>query len=487
MTIELTSPQPFEHLDNLVRTRPSDPAMVSSKETITFSELHGLAKGAAGILREMGIQPGDVVAAELPSELNLMFMEALFHEATIGCIYPGEVEKRNPVKFDWLLAQRYSDRFPREKTVIVDDKFLRRAAQPVNLTPRHYEGFDSICRLVFSSGTTGSPVAVPFTIKEVEGRVALTERYWMSARPVLAMISMVGVTGFACAYLSVARGYAYLCPGTTDENLRLAEQERVVTLKGSATQLADVIKAAPRSPGALATVVKIISTGSLLSPELVGDLASLTNATVMNLYGSTETGTISMQAGGDHDWSDVGVPMDDGELQIVDDADQPLPDGEIGIIRWRREFQARSYFRNPEASRRSFRDDWYYPGDLGFVATDGHLHLAGRASELINAGGVKLNPARIDAILQASQLVSDAAVFAFETRGVRGLSVAVVPSPTFDLEEFRKLVMKESRGLQPDFIVQVERVPRNAMGKVLREEIANELRRNQGESTVGTL
>ena len=105
---------------------------------------------------------------------------------------------------------------------------------------------------------------MPFTIKEVEGRVALTERYWMSARPVLAMIAMVGVTGFACAYLSVARGYAYLCPGTTKENLRLARQERIATLKGSATQLADVIKAAPRSPGALATVVKVISTGSLL-------------------------------------------------------------------------------------------------------------------------------------------------------------------------------------------------------------------------------
>ena len=182
----------------------------------------------------------------------------------------------------------------------------------------------------------------------------------------------------------------------------------------------------------------------------------------------------------------MGTPMDDGELQIVDDTDQPLPNGEIGIIRWRREFQARSYFRNPEASRRAFRDDWYYPGDMGFMAGDGHLHLAGRSSELINAGGVKLNPAKIDAILQASPLVSDAAVFAFETRGIRGLSVAVVPSPTFDLEEFRNLVLKESRGLQPDFVVQVERVPRNAMGKVLREEIANELRRNQAGSAVAT-
>ena len=129
-----------------MRSSPSDPAMVSSKETITFSELHGLAKGAAGILRETGIRPGDVVAAELPSELNLMFMEALFHEATIGCIYPGEVEKRNPLKFDWLLAQRYSDQFPEERTIIVE-RVYSPSWRPVNLTPQYYESFDSVCEL----------------------------------------------------------------------------------------------------------------------------------------------------------------------------------------------------------------------------------------------------------------------------------------------------------------------------------------------------
>jgi acyl-CoA synthetase (AMP-forming)/AMP-acid ligase II len=199
----------------------------------------------------------------------------------------------------------------------------------------------------------------------------------------------------------------------------------------------------------------------------------------VNLYGSTETGTISMQPGGGDDCSDVGSPMDDGELQIVSNDDQPLPDGEVGAIRWRREFQARHYFRNPEASRRAFRGEWFYSGDLGFASADGHLHLVGRASELINAGGVHLNPAKIDAALQASTLVSDAAVFAFDTEGVRGLSVAVVPSPSFDLESFTRLVLRESRGMRPDFVVQVERIPRNAMGKVLREEIANELRRNR--------
>jgi acyl-coenzyme A synthetase/AMP-(fatty) acid ligase len=453
--------------------------MVTSEETVTFGELQRLAIGAACILREAGVRPNDVVAAGLPSNLNLMFMEALFHEAAIGCIFPGEVDQRNPVKFDWLLAKDYSDRFPKEKTIIVDQQFLRRAAQPITLAPLKYDSLDSVCRLVFSSGTTGSPVAVPFTIREIEGRVAMTERYWMSARPVLVMIGMMGVSGFACAYLSVARGYTYLCPGTTEQNLQVAEREGVVTLKGSAPQLADVIKKAALSPRALKSVTKIISTGSLLNPQLVVDLASLTNAEVVNLYGSTETGTISMQPGGGDDWSDVGSPMDDGELQIVSNDDQPLPDGEVGAIRWRREFQARHYFRNPEASRRAFRGEWFYSGDLGFASADGHLHLVGRASELINAGGVHLNPAKIDAALQASTLVSDAAVFAFDTGGVRGLSVAVVPSPSFDLESFTRLVLRESRGMRPDFVVQVERIPRNAMGKVLREEIANELRRNR--------
>ena len=434
------------------------------------------------MLREAGVQPGDVVVTQLPPQLNLVFMEALFHEATIGCIYPGTIEKRNSVQFDWLVAGEYSKHFPQDRTILVDELLLRQVHRTDEIEPRNYTSFESVCRLVFSSGTTGAPVAVPFTIREVEGRVALTDRFWMSERPVLVMIGMVGVSGFACAYLSVARGYTYFVPGTTEQNIRMAELEKIVTLKGSATQLADVIRAARTSPQTLRSVRKVISTGSLLHPQLVTDLATITDAEVVNLYGSTETGTITLKSGGGEDWSDVGVPMSDGELQIVDDDDSILPEGEVGIIRWRRDYQATTYFRNPEASRHAFRDDWFYPGDLGYVSGDGHLHLAGRSSELINAGGVKLNPARIDAVLQASPLVRDAAVFAYDNGGVRGLSVAVVPSSTFELDKFTRLVLGQSRGLRPDFVIQVERIPRNVMGKVLREEIADELRRNQNGS-----
>ena len=452
----------------------------------SYDQLAQLAIGVAGVLRAAGVRPGDVVATELPGDLELVFMEALFHEAAIGAIYPGTVEPRNPARFDWLVTRTPSDAFPAERSVIVDDVFMGHAAEPTSIVPRVYDSFDSVCRLVFSSGTTGSPVAVPFTIRQIEGRATMADDYWMSIRPVMSLIELVGVSGFVCAYLNIARGDAYLCPGTIAQDVEMIQRLDVATLKASPAQLAKLVSALAGSGENLTSVSRVVSTGSFLPPRLVEDLARVTTGEVVNLYGSTETGTISLLPGGFAEPGDVGEIVADAEVEIVDDRGEPLPTGEEGVIRWRREFQTDAYFRNDGATRRALREGWFYPGDVGRITPDRHLHLTGRSSELINAGGVKLDPAKIDSALQSSDLVADAAVFAFPgTGGITGFSVAVVPSPAFDLEAFERLVAVECRGHQPDSIVRVEQIPRNRLGKVLRAEIARELRRELDATALG--
>mgnify|MGYP003353367339 CR=1 FL=1 len=58
------------------------------------------------------------------------------------------------------------------------------------------------------------------------------------------------------------------------------------------------------------------------------------------------------------------------------------------------------YFRDPEQTKAAFRDGWFYPGDLGTLTDDGRLRLAGRSSEIVNAGGVKVDPATLSAQAQ---------------------------------------------------------------------------------------
>lgn len=473
----LESPQPFDYLERHARLSPSTIAMSTQHRDFTFSQLHQQATSIAGVLRDAGVQPGDIVVTQVKAELHLAFMEALFHEAVIGCTFPGQVEESNPVGFDWLVSHDYSPTFPRDRTIIVDEAFMMSSASTSSKLTKHtYEDFSSICRLFFSSGTTGTPVAMPITIHDIEGRLKGVDATWMSQRPVVSLISIQGGMGFVCAYSNMANGDKYIPPGTGATNLAQIKQSYAATILGSPVQLDDLIKTTERAGARLDDLTKVISIGSFLPLQLIERIRALTGAAVLNAYGSTETGMIAWQSDHNGDATDVGEIMSNTELQIVDENDQPLAAGEKGIIRWRRAFMAPNYFRSPEGHVGGLRDGWFYPGDLGHVSADNHLHLAGRISEMINAGGLKIDPSKVDAALQATGMVEDVCTFAYQRHdGIIGFAVAVVPSSRFDLTTFESAIERECRGDRANVVIEVASVARNDLGKAQRGLMANKL------------
>ena len=157
------------------------------------------------------------------------------------------------------------------------------------------------------------------------------------------------------------------------------------------------------------------------------------------------------------------------ELQIVDDNDNQLPAMSVGHIRYRRKEMATSYYKNPQATAQFFKDGYFYPGDLGFIDLTGRLMLQGRSSEVINLGGVKVNPERIDSIALAQLGVRDCATFArMNDSGVEELGIALVVDVDFDKENFEKAMASKSPvQIRQASIVQV--IPRNEMGKIQRD------------------
>src|SRR6185436_651585 len=99
------------------------------------------------------------------------------------------------------------------------------------------------------------------------------------------------------------------------------------------------------------------------------------------------------------------------EAQAVDESDRPLPDGEGGILRYRSPHFVREYYDDPEASARAFRGGWFYPGDIGTVAGR-LLTLHSRVDDVINLGGLKVNPNSVEAVLVQHPGVAEAGVFA---------------------------------------------------------------------------
>jgi acyl-CoA synthetase (AMP-forming)/AMP-acid ligase II len=138
---------------------------------------------------------------------------------------------------------------------------------------------------------------------------------------------------------------------------------------------------------------------------------------------------------------------------------------------------ADGFWNDPEASRESFRDGWWYPGDLGMLDDHGYLHLKGRAKDMIIRGGINIYPAEVEAVLQSHAAVADTAVVGWPSREFNEEVAAFVilkgevsPAELRDLCRAKLAPYKVPREVfvVPDF-------PRNALGKTIKTELSARL------------
>jgi malonyl-CoA/methylmalonyl-CoA synthetase len=144
---------------------------------------------------------------------------------------------------------------------------------------------------------------------------------------------------------------------------------------------------------------------------------------IASRYGANETTGIC----DDLDANGVGVVSAGVDIKIVDEAGQAVPQGELGIIAVRTPGMAQSYIDEPEASAAAFRDGWFYSGDWGVLLAPRVLRLAGRHDDLINAGGIKMPAAQVEAQVRELVQPQDCAVLAINLDGgAISLGVALV-------------------------------------------------------------
>ena len=479
-SLTLESPQPYLHLMRQVKKQPDALAVATLNSELTFRGLFERSKQIASVLRERGVQPGQVVVTALPSSENLPFLAAIMHEAAIGATAPLSVfdSKLNHM-IDWLISTEYLAGFPKEKTILADQAFFSRIETATTILElRHYPSFDSVCRLVFSSGTTGTPKGIPFRIDDLEQRNEYSRNAWMSEQPFMSLIGLPAVTGFQTAYASLVAGQPFFTPGDGAQNLAMIARYKVAGIKGSPNQLAELMPEISKNPSMAASLRVAQAAGSFLPNQLAQAFKTAAGCKVVNLYGATEVGLIAKREEISSDENDVGYLVPGAQVEVVDEKDNPLPFGETGVIRWHRDFMSNEYFQNPEATAAAFKGKWFYPGDTGRLTAEGQLFLAGRSSELINAGGVKLNPAAIDDFLIRYPGVADGASFSYAgSLGVTAFALAVVVEPDFDRQGLLNAFKREFAGAAPSTIIRVPSIKRNEMRKVLRAELARDLER----------
>ena len=137
------------------------------------------------------------------------------------------------------------------------------------------------------------------------------------------------------------------------------------------------------------------------------------------------------------------------------------------------------YFTDPAATDRTFRDGWFYPGDIGFKEADGLIVMLGRESDVLNVGGVKFSANVVDQNLRGIEGIADACALAVPNRvGVLVMVILAVSEDGADQDALEGVIAKTLAGMDlRNFLVRwAEEIPRSDRGKIARERLAEDMR-----------
>jgi acyl-CoA synthetase (AMP-forming)/AMP-acid ligase II len=169
----------------------------------------------------------------------------------------------------------------------------------------------------------------------------------------------------------------------------------------------------------------------------------------------------------------VGRPLPLVNLQIVSDSGVVLPPGEPGHIRVRSPAIASGVVGPGSANSDRIVDGWAYPGDLGVLDEDGYLRITGRASDMIIRGGANVFPEEVEAALADHPAVAEVAVVGVAEENVgeeiAAFVVAKAPVTADELTAFARSRLSPDK--RPRLYYFVEKLPRSAVGKVVRREL----------------
>lgn len=453
--------------------QPEATAILSASARLSCAELADAIRRTASALSREGVRTGEVVGVRAAPEWAAVLQLALLHEGAVSLHASEAVLAAHAARIDVLLDDSGRGARGVARSIDVGPRFLSGlgAVRPAE-TPRPLQGGD-LARVVFSSGTTGRPKGIPFTVDRMLARTDSARENWMPADPFVCLLGPDTVSGFQTLLWSLLHGATYVLPGDGVANARLLAAVGARSLKTSPARLADLLDAVEAQPGAAPLALEEVQiAGSLLSSTLARRCQQLLGVTPLYLYGSTEAGTITRGRVRPDRPSAVGRVVDDAELEVVDDGGRVVEPGTPGAVRFRTPTMPTGYWGGDAEIDAPFGDGWFHPGDRGVLTVDGELEIIGRIDDLVNAGGAKVELTELDLWLAELPLVSEIASFPF--RDAAGmLAVGVAYAATRAIEP--QLVHERAQRLLPTVelraVIRVDALPRNATGKVLRAEL----------------
>ncbi len=501
-------------LDKHAAERPDAPALRHGDRVISWAELADQADRLSRALYNLGVRHGEVVSVQLPNipEYMIAFLAITRIGGVMNTIHmpyrAAEIETLvNHGRSRAIVCLSEAKDWSPAATVLGMLDKLESLDHVIALGPP-VDGALSLTELIesdvdaepetspvasdpflllFTSGTTSAPKAVPLSYHNMlsNARMGAPEHELTADDAILSAAPLSHLFGLYSFHVAIAAGAcSVMLPVFTPPDL-VATVERD---KPTALWTAPAHFAAIRAMGLidkhdLTSLKMMIMSGSACPEELVRWTAEqLPGCAVTQLWGMTETqaGLYSRPKDGlEVSAVSAGRASPGTEIRIADpETNQEMPAGEEGELQIRGPLLFPGYYKNEAANKAAFTADHFFrSGDLATKSADGAVAITGRIKDVINRGGVKFNPRDIEDLLDAHPAVIMSAVVPMPDPVLGEKACAFVSlkpghdEPTLDSLCAYLLEHKIAKNKLPERLVVVDEFPMTPTKKIIKGQL----------------
>ena len=346
---------------------------------------------------------------------------------------------------------------------------------PVNRSP------EDLALLLYTSGTTAEPKGVMITHANVAAAIESADALNpdLPCHPMLHVLPLTHVFGMLMLKLANCWGLTSVLLRDFDPLMifETIERYQVGYMPVVPTMLVYLLHLPERGKFSCSSLYRVTSGGASLPEKLRVDFESAFHCRVDQGYGMSESVAIATGYGDHEEYrpGSAGHSEPGVEVRIADSHNEPVPPLVPGEICLAGANIAAGYWNNPAATQEAFAGGWFHTGDIGYLDSDGYLHITDRKKDLIIKGGENISPREIEEALYLHPAVAEAAVIGVPDVLFGEEICAVVqlkPGLNASAEEVRSHVAQHvTRFKVPRDVVFQAALPKNSTGKIQKRAI----------------
>ncbi len=485
-----------------VAERPDAPAVIFDEVVMDYISLAARVDRLAGGLHGLGLGAGDVIAVQLPNLPD--YLVSYLAIARLGAVMTTLYMPHRAREFETLLGHSrarsvicLSDAggFPAAQTALDLDLDKLQSVITIGAAVPGAVPFEDLAAgaasadklglprpvaadpflLLYTSGTTASPKAVPHNSHTMLGNARLgAAEHGLSADDVILSAPPFGhLFALYSFHLALYVGAAnLLLPAFTPPGLASTiEAGRATALFAAPAHMAACLDMGLFDKHDCSSLTLAILSGSAVPDDMARAVDSkLPDCAINQLWGMTETqGGLYCRPGDGIETAatTAGRPAPGAEARISDD-------GELQV---RGSMLFPGYFDNPAANAAAFTEDgWFRSGDLASLDDQDNIAITGRIKDIINRGGVKYNPREIEDLLDNHPGVVQSAIVPMPDKvlGERACCFAVASDPDIDLDGLCQYLLGHgiAKTKLPERLVLVAEMPLTPTRKIIKGRLS---------------